>query len=93
MEELILSLISKDFLIIVAVCYALGMFIKSTTFLDDKFIPITLLFVSIVIAIIYNGIIISGSFTYAAILYGIIQGILCAAVAVFFNQLIKQTKA
>jgi hypothetical protein len=90
MEDLVLSFITKDFLILVAVLYVLGMFFKAWPAIADWTIPFILLILGIGLAIVYNGIALAQGFGPAAWLFGLTQGILCAAVAVFFNQLIKQ---
>lgn len=77
---LIEAFISENALILIPITYILGMFIKTVEFIPDKFIPLLLLFIAIILSYCING------FTVNSFL----QGVLCAGVSVFFNQTIKQ---
>lgn len=76
----LLDFIEEGYLIIVAVLYVLGIFIKQTTLIRDEYIPIVLMIF---------GILGSLSINYS-IPDAIFQGILCAGVAILGNQTIKQ---
>ena len=67
-------------LVLIPALYVLGMIIKHTQFIKDKYIPVILLAVGIVGAIALLGVTVEA----------VIQGILVTGVAVFTNQLIKQ---
>lgn len=75
----VIKYISDQALILVPVLYILGMFFKVSK-LPDKYIPISLLFIGIVLSVLVLG------FTLQAF----IQGVLVAGSAVFTNQLYKQ---
>jgi len=67
-------------LVLIPALYVLGMIIKHTQFVKDKYIPVILLVVGIAGAIALLGVTVEA----------VIQGILVTGVAVFTNQLIKQ---
>jgi hypothetical protein len=67
-------------LVLIPALYVLGMIIKHTQFIKDKYIPVILLAVGVAGAIALLGVTVEA----------VIQGILVTGVAVFTNQLIKQ---
>ena len=73
--------IAQNALVLIPVLYVLGMLIKNTKKIDDKYIPIILL-----IAGIAGAIGIMGVNTDA-----VVQGVLVTGTTVYTNQLIKQT--
>lgn len=79
MDNLI-SYITDNALILIPVIYVLGLILKSTNLLKDKYIPLVLLPVGVLLAMLLIG------FTVE----GFIQGVLVVGVAVYANQLIKQ---
>lgn len=79
--ENVLSYIVESSLILVPVIYILGMILKGTEKVSDKYIPVILLPIGIILSILVNGINASS----------VIQGILVVGVSVYTNQLIKQT--
>jgi hypothetical protein len=87
---LLTEYVKPELLIIAVCCYALGMFLKSAPAIKDWTIPFILLGFGILLAILYLGVILGQGFAAKPILEGFIQGLLCAALAVFANQLIKQ---
>lgn len=74
--------ISQNTLILIPFLYFIGMFLKSTTKVNDKWIPLILLALSIVSCIIISG----------RKFESIIQAVLIAGTTVYTNQLIKQSK-
>jgi NhaP-type Na+/H+ or K+/H+ antiporter len=72
--------ITENCLIIIPVLYAVGILIKHTKIIKNKYIPLVLLFVGIVMCIVIT----------RSITNGIVQGTLCAGTAVFGNQMFKQ---
>ena len=72
--------VSEGALILVPVIYIIGMILKGTEKINDKYIPIILLPISIILSILSFGLNINSA----------IQGILVTGVAVYANQLIKQ---
>ena len=67
-------------LVLIPALYVLGMIIKHTQFIKDKYIPVILLAVGIAGAIALLGVTVEA----------VIQGILVTGAAVFANQLVKQ---
>lgn len=89
----IMSYIKPELLILVPVLYLIGMIIKKTQYINDKFIPLVLCIVSIVLAILYvlaTADLNTFRNVITAIFTSITQGILCAGCAVFVNQSYKQ---
>lgn len=84
----------KPELIIVAIAlYFIGIWIKGTETIKDKWIPLILGGLGIVLCTIYvmaTAPIGSGAEILSAIFTAIIQGILVAALSTYVNQLIKQ---
>ena len=77
----------KDFiidqaLIIIPVLYIIGTMIKGTARIDDKYIPLILLPISIIFCLFMVGFNVDG----------VIQGILVCGTAVYVNQLLVQSK-
>ena len=81
--------IKPELLVLVAVLYILGLMIKGTKKIKDNYIPVILGVLGMALSCLYvvatEGVSLLGAFT------GITQGILVAGVAVYINQLIKQT--
>lgn len=75
-----ISYVIEQALILVPALYVLGMIIKHTEYIPDKFIPVILLVCGITGAVFMMG----------ATVEAVIQGILVTGAAVFTNQLIKQ---
>jgi len=67
-------------LVLIPALYVLGMIIKHTQFIEDRYIPVILLVVGVIGSIFMLGVTVEA----------VIQGILVTGVAVFTNQLIKQ---
>lgn len=89
--EVLINFIRPELLILVAVLWCFGLFLKKMPWFTAEWaIPFILLLMGIVLTILYLAIILNEGFTQITILMGIIQGILIAAVAVFFNESIKQ---
>ncbi len=89
--EQILSFISPGLIILVAVVYCLGIFLKSSQ-IKDKYIPVTLLVASILLTIAYTACIEGTGINPTVLVNGFIQGVLIASVAVYGNQLLKQVR-
>ncbi|APF24887.1 phage holin family protein [Clostridium butyricum] len=78
--ENIMNYIAENALILIPVLYVLGYILKGTEKVDDKYIPIILLPVGIVLAMLIVGFDVNG----------FIQGVLITGAAVYANQLVKQ---
>ena len=93
MYDLIKECITPELLVLIPVLYILGVGIKKSDLIANKYIPITLGLSSIGLALLYT----LGSISFentqvviAGIFTAIVQGLLCAGASVYVNQLIKQ---
>lgn len=80
--NMIFQLIDPRLLVVVAACWIIGYVLKQTPLIPDW----TIVYLVTIIAIVFSCMLLG--FTVQAV----IQGILCGAVAVYGNQLIKQGK-
>ncbi|MCM3701414.1 phage holin family protein [Paenibacillus macerans] len=76
------SYINPELLIVVAVCWIIGFVLKQTPRVPDW----TIIYGVTLVAVVFAGLLLG--FTAQSVL----QGILCGAVAVYSNQLVKQAK-
>lgn len=93
--ELLMNYIKPELIIVAIALYFIGVWIKGTEYIKDKWIPVILGIVSIIICAIWvlaTTPIGSGQALLMAIFTAIIQGILVAALSTYVNQLIKQAK-
>ena len=93
--ETIQNYIKPELLVVIIVLYIIGESIKKTEKIDNKYIPIIVGILGILIASLY--IIATTTFNnyqsiIMAIFTAIIQGILIAGASVYVNELIKQAK-
>lgn len=77
----IMDYILGERLILIPVLYILGFFIKNSYLIKDKYIPLILLCIGIVLSILMAG---------DTVINNIIQGILVAGATVLTNEVIKQ---
>lgn len=87
--------IKPELLVVAIVLYFIGMGIKNTEKINDKYIPLILGIIGIVISAIY--VIATSLFNgyqsiLMAIFTSIVQGILVAGLSVYANQLVKQAQ-
>lgn len=75
--------------VLIPVLYGLGLMLKHMESINDKYIPVILTVVSVALSCLY--ILPSYGFNPEGVFTGIVQGIVCAAVAVYGNQLYKQS--
>ena len=87
--ELYKEFIKPEILILIPVLYLIGMMIKSTTLIKDKYIPLVLGIVGIVLVTVYILATEGTENIYMAIFTAVTQGILCAGASVYVNQLAK----
>lgn len=87
--------VKPELLVVAVVLYFIGMGLKKTEKISDKYIPIILG----VIGVIFSGIYVIATSDFSgyqsvlmAIFTALVQGILVAALSVYANQLIKQAK-
>lgn len=78
--ENLMSYVMDNALILIPVLYVLGAILKGTEKVEDKYIPVILLPVGIVLAMLIVGFNVNG----------FIQGILVTGATVYANQLVKQ---
>jgi len=82
------NFIKPELLVFVPVLIIIGNFLKAS-FVGDKHIPLILGGVSVVFSCVYI-LVMSGENVAHALITGFVQGILCAGVAVYGNQIFKQ---
>lgn len=80
--EILKDYILDNALILIPVIYVIGVILKGTELIKDKYIPVILLPVGIVLGMILVGFNVNG----------FIQGVLVTGVAVYANQLVKQAQ-
>lgn len=87
--------IKPELLVLIPVLYIIGMFLKNSTVIKDKHIPLLLGAISIIL----SGIYVTASCecsdfrSILSMIFTIItQGILAAGASVYCNQLVKQSK-
>lgn len=82
--------VKPELLVLVPVLYVIGMLLKSTERINDKYIPAILGVCGVVLSTLYvlatEGVSLMGAFT------AITQGVLVTGVAVYVNQLLVQSK-
>ena len=93
--QIIQNYVKPELLVVAVVLYFIGMALKNTEKINDKYIPVILGFLGIIISAIY--VVATSLFNgyqsvLMAIFTSIVQGILVAGLSVYANQLIKQAK-
>lgn len=91
--EQILSYVKPELLIVAVVLYFVGMWIKQTEYIKDKYIPLLLGIVGIVLAAVWvlaTSVIVSGQDVALAVFTSIVQGVLLAGLSTYVNQVFKQ---
>ena len=91
--ELLTNYIKPELIIVAIALYFVGIWIKNTEYIKDKWIPLILGITGIVICAIWvlaNTPIGTWQELLMAIFTSIIQGIMVAALSTYVNQLIKQ---
>ena len=91
--ELLMNYVKPELIIVAIALYFVGIWIKNTESIKDKWIPLILGITGIVICAIWvmaNTPIGTWQELLMAIFTSIIQGILVAALSTYVNQLIKQ---
>ena len=80
--------INPELLILVPVLYVIGMMIKDIEIIKNKYIPLILTGISLVLTNLY--VLGMGGFSAVNLFTGIVQSVLCVACAVYADQLKKQ---
>lgn len=78
----VIEFISPELLVVVVACWIIGYVLKQTPRIPDW----TIVYIVTMVAIVFAGLLLGFS------VESVIQGILCGAVAVYGNQLLKQAK-
>lgn len=86
--------IQPELLILIPVLYLVGMCFKKAEWLNDKYIPVSLGLIGIVLSTVY--VLATSSFSgwqsaLLAIFTAVVQGILVAGAAVYANNIVKQS--
>lgn len=94
MEDLFRSateLVTPELLCLVPVLYFIGVCIKKTRYIKDKNIPLALGIIGILLVAMWS--VAAGETDVVGIMFtSITQGIMCAGLSVYVNQLIKQRR-
>ena len=93
--EVLNQFIKPELLILVPVLYFIGMGLKKSEVFKDKFIPLMLGVIGVILSAIY--VLATSEFLatqdiFMAIFVAVTQGILVAGASVYANQLIKQAQ-
>lgn len=92
MWENIMEFIRPELFILVLFLWCLGLFFKKVpSFKREWAIPFILLGLGLLFTMLYIAVVLGEGFTWVVIISSIIQGTLIAALAVFGNELIKQS--
>lgn len=87
-EHIIMNYIKPELIVLIPVLYLIGLALKKAEFIKDKFIPLVLGVIGIVVVFLY--LISTVGWSVSLIGVSIIQGVLVAAGSVYFNQIWKQ---
>ena len=93
--EVIKEYVKPELLVVAIVLYFVGMGLKNTEKISDKYIPIILGILGVLISAIYivaTSIFNGYQSVLMAIFTAIVQGIMVAGLSVYANQIIKQTQ-
>jgi uncharacterized membrane protein YadS len=91
--EQVINYVKPELLVLAVVLYFIGMALKKTEKVSDKYIPVVLGVVGIVLASIYviGTVSLSGRQDIAmAVFTAIVQGVLVAGLSTYVNQIFKQ---
>lgn len=87
--EGIREFIMPELLVLIPVLYVIGTILKNTTLIADKYIPLILGILSVILCTVYitgNASVINVGTFLKSLFTGITQGILCAGASVYINQ-------
>lgn len=91
----IMDFIKPELFVLIPVLYFIGIGFKNTDKISDNFIPLLLGFCGIALALIWvlsTTDFISNKDIFNAIFTSIVQGVICAGLSVYCNQIYKQFK-
>lgn len=92
--EQIMNYVKPELIVVAVVLYFVGMGLKKTQAVKDKYIPIILGCIGIALCAIWvlgNSPLGTGQDIAMAVFTAIVQGILVAGLSTYINQIIKQT--
>jgi len=81
--NVIVEFIRPELLILISICFCMGLFLKQIPKVPDWIIPLVLLLFTCIISILYIGIVLKEGFNANTYLMGFIYGLFSAAVAVY----------
>lgn len=90
----IMNYVKPELIVVALVLYIIGIAIKKAEYINDKYIPLILGVIGIVLAAIWvfaNSPLNTTQDVLMAVFTSIIQGILVAGLSTYVNQLIKQS--
>ena len=93
--EQIMNYVKPELIVVAVVLYFIGMGLKKAEAVPDKYIPLILGGIGIVLCALWvlaNGPLTSESEIVMAVFTSIVQGILVAGLSTYINQIIKQTQ-
>lgn len=82
--------IKAELLVLAVALYGLGLIIKHTEFIKNNYIPAVVAAVGVLLSCVY--IFGTEGISPVSVFTAIVQGIICASLAVFGDQIIKQSK-
>lgn len=91
--EAVMNYVKPELVVVAVVLYLIGLALKKTEYISDKFIPIILGIMGIVLALVW--VLATSTLTgyqsvLMAVFTAIVQGILCAGLSTYANQIWKQ---
>ena len=86
--EYLMEFIKPELIILVPVIYLIGISLKRTQLISDKYIPLLLGAISIILCVLHVAS--SHSFGVEVAFASVTQGILVAGASVYCNQILKQ---
>lgn len=92
--EYIKEFIRPELFILIPAVYFIGMALKNAEFVNDRFIPLILGGISVILSVIYVFAVndmANLKDVLMAVFTAITQGVLCAGASVYVNQIIKQS--
>lgn len=84
-----ITYVKPELAVLVPALYGLGLILKHTEKIKDNFIPVILTVVSMVLSCLY--VLGTEGISTDSIFSAVVQGVICAAGAVYTNQLYKQS--
>lgn len=93
--EQIMNYVKPELVVVAIVLYFIGMGLKNTDKVSDKYIPLVLGGIGIVLCVVWvlaNCTLGTGQDVAMAVFTAIVQGVLVAGLSTYINQIIKQAQ-